>query len=163
MNTNVLGNISVFLLVLMFSSPCGAAADVAKRPVSVTQDYLDGSSTRFACFEAVCRFSIVKDRREVSYEVPRVLFGYHLVVDAFNFHEETIRDSFHVSLPVMCTDEDLGMLPEPQVNSAECDMQLEPRADVLIAVHIRVSGIVAGRYMSRLRMLRSSPPSPKSN
>lgn len=156
MKFEALRSILTLMLVLAYSSPCGAAANVAKRPTSVSQGYSDGSSTEFACFDTGCKFSVLKSGKKVSYEVAKVLFGYRIAVDTYSFHEETRKDPFLLSLPVPCTDEDLGLLPGLDTNTAECDMQLEPRSGVLMATHIRVSGIVQERYVSRLRKLHRS-------
>lgn len=160
MKFEVMKSIIPSILVFGCSTPCAAAANVAMQPTSVRQGYSDGSSTELACFDASCSFSVLKNGRKVSYELANTLFGYRIAVSTYYFFEETRINSFFLYLPVSCTDEDLGRLPELDRNTAGCDLLLEPRSRVLIATHIRVSGIAQERYISDLRKLYCLPSNP---
>lgn len=147
--------IVVFFIALTigYPTPGLSAAKVSKQPASIRQTYPDGTFTELACFGSTCSFTVSERRLKQTYKFARVQFGYRVSIDTYRYFEGQKLYVPYFTVPVACGDADVLLLPDIDLNTVECDLELQLVKGRAVANRLLISGMAGEKYVSHSKEL----------
>jgi hypothetical protein len=152
----------VVYLLLTGISNAFAAASIAKLPVSMVQNYADGTSTTLSCKNTnsldvapKCTFTVTEGKNKKSFsiltDIPDYLIEFHLAPWRYRYFGELQKNHFSFQMDVECTEKDLKII-DKKLNP-RCTLDFKEIDGKLSAREVAITYFDGNEYRTKMRTI----------